>query len=125
MEFPLINRKSNTKCTSKVISGEQARVLKARMAWMADWTKVMARALKYAVDPLFFKKKRNCYPLGKGIIVPYLAVLSVVCKYKCPLQKQVGLFSESHPVGSILHMAFFVPSRKARKWFLVILTTGE
>ena len=28
-------------------------------------------------------------------------------------------------MGSILHMAFFVPSRKARKWLLVILTTGE
>ena len=84
------------------------------MARMAVWTKEMARALKHAVEPFFFFfLKRSSYPLGKGIIVPCLAVLSVFRIYNCSLQKQVGLFSESHSVGSILHMAFFVPSRKA------------
>ena len=49
------------------------------MARMAVWTKEMARALKQAVEPffLFFLKKRGSIPLGKGIIVPSLAVLSV------------------------------------------------
>ena len=63
---------------------------------------------------LFFFFLRSSYPFGKGIIVPCLLGCSkCFCKYNCSLQKQVGLFSESHSVGSILHMALFLPSRKA------------
>ena len=58
---------------------------------------------------------RSSFPLGKGIIVPCLAVLSVVCKYKCTLQKQVGLFSESHPVGTIFKWLFFRALEKSPK----------
>ena len=81
------------------------------MAPMAVWTKEMARALKYAVEPFFTEQ----LSFRQGHYSPLLgcSLLSVVFKYKCSLQKQVGLFSELHSVGSILHMAFFVPSRKA------------
>ena len=95
------------------------------MARMAVWTKEMARALKYEVEPCILLTEQ-LLSSKQGHYSPLLAVLiSVVFKYKCSLQKQVGLFSESHSVGSILHMAFFVPSRKARKWLLVILTTAR
>ena len=85
---------------------------------VAVWTKEMARALKYAVEPFITEQlssKQGHYmsPL-LGCSKFFFANINALCKNKL-------VYSVSRILCGI-HFTYgfsFVPSRKARKWLLV------
>ena len=86
------------------------------MARMAIWTKEMARALKQAgggtLFSFFFKRGSN--PLGKGIIVPSLAVLSVFANI-IALRKNKLVYSVSRILWNPFYIQLFSCPREKPK----------